>query len=262
MAPRIMNVSAERIQQELTCLLTESPRAGDGLKMLRETGLLEFILPEVASLIGQEQPPLYHPEGDVFTHTVLMLNTMKNPSIQLAYAVLLHDIGKPATADKAIEPDGSERWRFHGHAKTGSEIANQILKRLKLPGRDIEVITHCIRNHMRFMDVQKMKKSTLRQLVGSPTFPIELELHRLDCVSSHGNLANYEFLIKFVEDLQNEPVLPPPWITGHDILSLGVAEGPNVGLWHKKAYEAQLEGQFSNREELLAWLKSVIQDQS
>ena len=258
MSPRITKISAERIQHELTLLLTESPRAGNGLKMLHESGLLKFILPEVEQLFGQEQPPAYHPEGDVFTHTVLMLNGMKNPSVPLAYSVLLHDIGKPATAEKTVEPDGSERWRFHGHAKTGAEIAEQILKRLKLPGRDIDVATHCIRNHMHFMDVQKMRKSTLRQFVGAPTFPIELELHRLDCLSSHGDLTNHGFLEKFLHDLRNEPVLPPPWITGRDILSLGIPEGREVGAWHKKAYEAQLEGRFGNREDLLAWLKSEL----
>ena len=258
LSPRITKVSAERIQHELTRLLTESPRAGKGLKKLREAGLLKFILPEVEQLSGQEQPPVYHPEGDVFTHTVLMLDAMRNPSVQLAYSVLLHDVGKPATAEKTVEPNGSGRWRFHGHAKIGSEIAEQILKRLKLPSLDIEVVTHCIRNHMHFMDTQKMRKSTLRQFVGAPTFPIELELHRLDCVSSHGDLANYRFLEKFLSDLRNEPVLPAPWITGHDILSLGIPKGPQVGSWHKKAYEAQLECHFENRDELLAWLKSEL----
>lgn len=258
MSPHITKVSAERIQHELTLLLTESPRAGNGLKLLREAGLLRFILPEVEQLSGQEQPPAYHPEGDVFTHTVLMLNAMKNPSVALAYAVLLHDIGKPATAKKTVEFDGSKRWRFHGHAKTGADIAEQILKRLRLPNRDSEVVIHCIRNHMHFMNVQKMRKSTLRQFVGAPTFPIELELHRLDCLSSHGDLAHHGFLEKFLNDLQNEPVLPAPWITGHDILSLGIPEGREVGSWHKKAYEAQLEGRFENRDVLLAWLKTEL----
>jgi poly(A) polymerase len=258
MSPRITQISAERIQHELSLLLTDSPRAGNGLKMLHESGLLKFIMPEIEQMIGQEQPPAYHPEGDVFTHTVLMLNNMKNPSVALAYSVLLHDVGKPATAENTVEPDGSSRWRFHGHAKTGAEIAEQILKRLKLPGRDIDVVTHCIRNHMHFTDVQKMRKSTLRQFVGAPTFPIELELHRLDCLSSHGDLAHYGFLEKFLHDLRNEPVLPAPWITGRDILSLGIPEGREVGAWHKKAYDAQLEGRFENREDLLAWLKSEL----
>ena len=258
MSPRITKISAERVQHELTLLLTESPRAGDGLKMLRKAGLLKHIIPEVEQLIGQEQPPAYHPEGDVFIHTVLMLNAMKNPSAQLAYSVLLHDVGKPATAEKTVEPDGSGRWRFHGHAKTGAEIAEQILKRLKLPSRDIEVVVQCIRNHMSFMDVQKMRKSTLRQFVGAPTFPVELELHRLDCLCSHGDLANHEFLERFLSDLKNEPVLPDPWIKGRDILSLGVPEGPDVGTWHKKSYEAQLEGRFNDRDDLLAWLKSEL----
>lgn len=258
MAPRITNISAERIQQELTLLLTESRRAGDGLKLLSDTGLLKFILPEVGRMIGQEQPPEFHPEGDVFTHTVLMLNAMTHPSIPLAYAVLLHDVGKPDTAKNAVEPDGSRRWRFHGHAKTGAEIAEQILKRLKLPNRDIDAAVQCIRNHMGFMDVRNMRRATLRQFVGAPTFPDELELHRLDCLSSHGDLSNHEFLEKFLEELKNEPVLPAPWIRGGDILSLGIPEGPAVGAWYKKAYEAQLEGRFTDRDALLSWLKSEL----
>lgn len=258
MSPRITKISAERIQHELTLLLTESPHAGNGLRMLRDSGLLKYILPEVDEMSGQEQPPAYHPEGDVFTHTALMLNAMKHPSVQLAYAVLLHDVGKPATAEKAVEPDGSERWRFHGHAKTGAEIAEQIMRRLKMPNRDIEVVIQCIRNHMSFIDVQRMRKSTLRQFVGAPTFPIELELHRLDCLSSHGDLSNHSFLEKYLNDLRNEPVLPDPWITGRDILSLGVPQGKDIGLWHKKAYEAQLENRFENRDALLAWLKTEL----
>ena len=258
MASSLTKVSAERIQHELTLLLTESPRTGDGLKLLQKSGLLKFIIPEIEPMIGQEQPPEFHPEGDVFTHTVLMLNSMKSPSVPLAYAVLLHDIGKPSTAQNTVEPDGSRRWRFHGHAKTGAEIAERILRRLKLPARDIEAITHCVGHHMHFSEVQKMRKSTLRQFVGAPTFPIELELHRLDCLCSHGDLRHHAFLEKFLIEMQNEPVLPPPWITGHDILALGIPEGREVGVWHKKAYEGQLEGRFKSRDDLLVWLRSEL----
>ncbi len=258
LAGKITLVSIERIQQELTRILTESSKPGRGIRMLFDLGLLQILLPEVARMAGQAQPVEYHPEGDVFEHTMLMLDAMSPPSLVLAYSALLHDVGKPLTARKTIREDGTERIRFDKHAETGAEAAEAILKRLRLPNRDIEDIVHCIRNHMKFMDVQNMRRATLRRLVGAPTFPVELELHRIDCASSHGDLDNYEFLKRFVEELKNEPVLPPPWINGRDIMALGIPEGPEIGQWHKKAYEAQLEGQFAGRDELLKWLQAQL----
>ncbi len=257
-APRIADVSAERIQQELTRLLLEAPRPGHGVQMLHELGLLEVILPEVAATVGQQQPPAFHPEGDVFTHTVQMLDLMKKPDVQLAYAVLLHDVGKPPTARTVRQADGTDRLRFDKHANVGADMAEAILRRLKLPARDIEAVSCCVGNHMRFSDVPRMRRATLRRLVGAPTFPVELELHRLDCAASHGDLSNYEFLQRFVEELKNEPALPPPWITGDDLIALGLKEGPELGRWHKKAYEAQIEGRFGDREALLGWLKKEL----
>jgi poly(A) polymerase len=259
-AGTIARVSTERIQQELTRMLTEAPRAGQGLALLLDLGLLEVILPEVARMHGQAQPPQFHPEGDVFTHTVLMLDGMQNPNPTLAYAVLLHDIGKPPTATVSIEPDGRERIRFNGHAHEGAIMAQEILRRLKLPNAVIDGATHCVAHHMRFMDVPNMKRSTLRRMVGDPLFPTELELHRLDCLCSHGDLRNYTFLQQFQEALANEPVLPDPWISGHDIMALGILDGPAIGHWHKTAYERQLEGGSASREELLAWLRSEIEN--
>ncbi len=258
LAPRIAGVSAERIQQELTRMLVEAPKAGHGLVLLRKLGLLEVILPEVARMAGQAQPPQFHPEGDVFTHTALMLDAMENPTPALAYAVLLHDVGKPPTAQTVTQPDGSERIRFDGHDAAGVEIADRILRRLRLPNADIEAVTHCVGHHMRFMHVREMRRAKLRAMVGAPTFPLELELHRLDCAASHGDFSNYEFLLQFVEELKNEPVLPKPWINGLDIMTLGVPEGPQVGVWHRKAYEAQLEGRFADRDQLLDWLRTAL----
>ena len=260
LAGTIARVSTERIQQELTRMLTEAPLAGQGLALLLDLGLLEVILPEVARMHGQAQPPEFHPEGDVFTHTVLMLDGMENPDPILAYAVLLHDVGKPPTAAVSIEPDGRERIRFNGHAHQGATMATEILRRLKLPNAVIEGATHCIANHMRFMDVPNMKRSTLRRMVGDPLFPSELKLHRLDCLCSHGDLSNYTFLRQFQKDLANEPVLPDPWISGHDIMALGILEGPAIGHWHKTAYERQLEGSSASKEELLTWLRSEIEN--
>ncbi len=258
-AASILKVSPERIQQELTKLLTQSPRAGQGLLRLKEMGLLNIILPEVAQMQGQEQPPQFHPEGDVLTHTVLMLDRMETPSSTLAYAVLLHDVGKPATAHKTVEPGGSERWRFEGHAQAGADIAREILKRLRFSNDDIERITECIQRHMHFTEVPHMRKSTLRRLVGSPNFETELELHRLDCLCSHGGLEHYHLLKDFVEHMRNEPVLPRPWINGRDIMALGIPEGTAVGRWLNEAYTAQLDGSIKNREELLESLRLRIQ---
>ncbi len=255
-AAAIGKISAERIQQELTRTLLEASRPGDALGLMLETGLLAVILPEVAALRGQAQPPQFHPEGDVFTHTRMMLNAMKSgpaPGLRLAYAVLLHDIGKPPTASL-----DAGRIRFNQHASAGAAMAEAILKRLRLPTDDLKAVTHSIANHMRFMDVRKMRPGTLQRLVGAPTFPLELELHRLDCAASHGDLQNYEFLREFERTFRARPVLPKPWITGHDLLALGVPAGRELGRWKKLAYDAQLERAVADRAAALAWLKKLI----
>jgi len=257
----IGRVSAERIQQELTRILLEAPKPGDALETLSSLGLLKEILPEVEAMRGQEQPPQFHPEGDVWTHTVLMLNAMNNPPRRirlatrgawLAYSVLLHDVGKPATAVKA--PD---RIRFNRHAAFGAEMAGVILRRLRLPSADIKAISYIIGNHMRFIDVRRMRKSTLRRLITTDTFPDELELHRLDCEASHGDMQNHSFLNDFKKGFQAEPILPPPLVTGNDIVALGVLRGPLVGQLKKAAYDAQLEGRFDGRDAALEWLKKM-----
>ncbi|MBU0714612.1 MAG: CCA tRNA nucleotidyltransferase [Verrucomicrobia bacterium] len=269
-APQIEKVSAERIQQELTRILLEAPQPGAAIELLQTVGLLPVILPEVSALRGQEQPPQFHPEGDVWTHTIMMLNAMHprpssladpsslgqaggQPDLRLAYAVLLHDVGKPGTA-KFVE----NRIRFDCHAGVGAALAEEILKRLRLPNDDIKAIAFCIGNHMRFMDVQRMRKATLCRLVGAPTFATELELHRLDCAASHGDLTNHTFLTAFLAARRAEPVLPKPWVTGHDILPLGVTAGREIGRWKQRVYDAQLEGLVENREAALAWLRREL----
>lgn len=259
-AAALGRISAERIQQELTRLLTESPRAGRGIELLRDTGLLDVILPEIAALQGVAQPPEFHPEGDVFRHTVTMLDLMRHPSPELAYAVLLHDVGKPATQRVTTDAQGRERIRFDGHAPAGADLAVAILKRLRASNDLVDTVAHCVRDHMRFLEIQKMRTSKLRALVAAPTFKVELELHRLDCLASHGKLDNHAFLVRFVESLRNEPRLPAPWISGRDIMELGIAEGPEVGRWRQRAFEAQLEGRAASREELLAWLRREISE--
>lgn len=252
-ASGLAEISAERIENEFSRTLTESLRPGDALAELVELGLMQHIIPEILPMIGQEQPPEFHPEGDVFVHTCLMLNLMKNPSRVLAYTALLHDVGKPDTAFM-----GPDRIRFHGHERKSAEMAEVILRRLKLPVKEIRQIVAAIDGHMRFKDVQKMNKATLRKLMGAETFDLEMELHRLDCSGSHRLLDNYDFLLTKAEEMKNEPVLPERWITGKDLKELGVSSGPRMGELLRLAYDAQLEGRFPGRSALLAWLKEQI----
>jgi len=256
-AEKLAEISAERIQGELTRILTESQKPGDSLVLMDQLRLLKVILPEVSAMKGQKQPPEFHPEGDVFAHTVVMLNMLKHPNHQLAYAVLFHDIGKPPTAVEA-----ADRIRFNGHASQGAIMAGEIMRRLRFSSKDIEAIAYCVENHMRFMDVQKMKRSTLRRLVGAATFPLELELHRLDCAASNNDLANWNFLTDFLKQLANEPVLPERWISGLDIMKMGIPESSKVGILLANAYDIQLEGRVKSREELLNWLRKQIMEKS
>lgn len=252
-AESLRRVSAERIRDEFTRLLLEGRRPGDTLGLLLDLRLLQVFLPEVAALKGVEQPVAFHPEGDVFAHTALMLNLMEHRTVELAYAVLLHDVGKPATA--RITP---ERTRFDHHAEHGSRLASDILRRLRFPSVVVKSVSSVIGRHMRFMHVQEMREATLRRLIGSPLFSTELELHRLDCLASHGKLDNYHFLEKARQRISSEPVLPRPWVNGHDLMDMGMKEGPELGAWRGKAYEAQLDGTFKNKQELVAWLRSRI----
>ena len=252
-APDLAKISAERIENEFSRTLTESLRPGDALRELVALGLMNCIIPEILPMIGQEQPPQFHPEGDVFEHTVLMLNLMKHPSRALAYTALLHDVGKPATAFM-----GADRLRFHGHERKSAEMAEEILRRLKLPVKEIKQILIAIDGHMRFKDVQKMNKSTLRKLMGAETFGLELELHRLDCSGSHRLLDNYDYLLKKAEEMEKEPILPERWVTGKDLRELGIESGPRMGELIQLAYDAQLEDRFTDRTALLDWLKTQI----
>lgn len=254
LASTIAKTSAERVLVELDRTLCESPRAGRALLLLDDLGLLDVLLPEVATMKGVEQPPQFHPEGDVFDHTVIMLDAMPSaPESVLAWSVLLHDVGKPVTA--AFE-DG--RWRFNRHATVGAEMAARILKRLRASSRLIDDVTACIAGHMRFADVARMKRSTVRRVVGRPTFPTELELHRLDCEGSHGKLDHHRLLVAAQREFESEPVLPPPFVTGRDLLEMGIAQGPDVGRWKQAVYDAQLEGIVDSRESALAWLRGAM----
>ena len=180
---------------------------------------------------------------------------------ELAYTVLLHDVGKPPTARIGPGTDGKSRIRFDGHADVSTKIAEVILGRLKFPNKERKHILDAIQGHMRFMDVQKMRASTLRKMIGAETFDLEMELHRLDCLGSHEMLDNHDFLRTYVEEMANEPILPEPWISGHDLLELGIREGRLIGQILKEAYDAQMEDRFQKRADLLAWIKSRYGDE-
>ncbi len=259
LAYEITEISAERTAQELTRLLTDSPRAGNGIRLLHDLGLLAHVLPEIPPMIGCEQPPQFHPEGDVFVHTMMMLDALKNPSPVLAWSVLLHDVGKPPTFEITREPDGSDRIRFNNHADVGAEMAERILRRLRMSSELTDAVVYCVQNHMRFGEVSRMKESTLRKLIGAPTYETELELHRIDCLSSHADTSNVDILKTFSEKIRNEPVLPKPWLSGRDLIEIGMPPGPPMGRWLKLAYDAQLENRFPDRDALFAWLRSEIE---
>jgi poly(A) polymerase len=259
-AAQLRRISAERIRDELTRTFVGARQPGDTLHLLLDTGLLAAVLPEVAALAGVEQPAEFHPEGDVFVHTALMLNLLGPPprSEELVWAVLLHDIGKPLTQRWGAGADGRQRIRFDGHDRAGADLADDLLARLKFSNHQRQIITHCVRNHMRFMHVQEMRKAKLRAMIGAPTFPLELELHRVDCLSSHGAQDNYAFLRAYQQQLAEEPALPPAWIRGQDLLALGLPRGPAIGHWLRQAYTRQLEGDAQDRQALLQWLQTEI----
>jgi len=243
-------VSPERICSELVRILTEAAHPGKALALLADTGLLEQILPEALKLKGCEQPPEYHPEGDVWTHTCLMLDGMDSPSPELALAVLLHDIGKPGTR---TEEQG--RIRFQGHAQVGAAFADQWLRTMRVSNAMRKTVVGAVDRHMNFMNVPHMKKAGLRRMVAHPDFPTELDLHRLDCRYSNGITVSADILEAAYAEFQKEKCLPDPWITGTDLLAMGMSPGPEIGLWKTKAYEAQLEGLHPDRDSLLNWVR-------
>ena len=252
-AKEIKNISEERIRDELSKILLDPERVR-GFDLLMESGLMEAIIPEIIDLKGCEQPPQFHPEGDVFVHTRLMLTLLKeDPSLSLVLSVLLHDIGKPATFSYDEEAD---RIRFNGHDKIGSDMAATILRRLKYPNKIIEEVTEMVVNHMTFKDVQKMREAKLKRFMARPTFEDETELHRVDCLGSWGGLDNYDFLNQKRTEFDNEPIIPPPLLTGKDLIEIGWNPGPELGEILTKVQDLQLEGSLSSKEEAMDWVNS------
>ena len=255
LAPKIKIISAERVRDELLKLF-RPPHAARGLVLLRDSGLLEHILPELAATIHCEQSPDYHPEGSVFNHICLMLEQMPADANELLpWTVLLHDIAKPVTAERDA---ATGKIHFYGHEKVGAELAEKILQRLKFSNRQIEEIVACVRHHMQFKDVKLMRKATLRRLLLRETFPLELELHRLDSLGSHGDLAHYDFCVAAAEELKQQPEILPPLLTGDDLLALGVPRGKRIGELLHELRDKQLAEEIKSADAARAWVKEKL----
>lgn len=265
-AERIRLVSMERVGQELVRMFSESPRAGRTLDLLRASGLLAIVLPEIQAMVGVAQPPQFHPEGDVFTHTRLMLDDMPPPARRdprLAMAVLLHDVGKPPTcALRRVGDTGELRITFQSHASVGAEMALDILKRLKRPNEFAEAVSAMVARHMTIVEAPKMRPAKLRRFLASPTMSLELELSRLDIQHSCGGFEAWEFLRDAFERFRSEPVLPPRWVKGADLIALGMEPGEAMGAMLDRLYDRQLEGAEPDRESLLAWAREALGEKS
>jgi tRNA nucleotidyltransferase/poly(A) polymerase len=244
----VTRISAERIFQELDKILL-GPNPDRALGLLHESGLLKIVLPEVFDTVGMQQPEQFHPEGDVFTHTVKALSLLDRPSRTTAWSVLLHDIGKPPTLSV------SDRIRFSNHQHVGARMAEGVLARLKAPRDLTENVCESIDNHMNFMNVTKMRLSTLKKFLSRPTFEDEMELHRADCLASHGDISNYEFLRQKQREIPIDEVRPAALLTGKDLIALGLAPGPAFKKILGEAYDAQLEGTIYTPEDAIAWAK-------
>ena len=250
----ITRVSAERIREELVRILTEG-HARRGFELLDESGLLVEILPEIAAMKGVEQPPEFHPEGDVWTHTLMMLDNLpEHPPVTLAFGVLLHDVGKPSTFRVA------ERIRFDGHVEAGEKIACDILKRLKFSNEEIGQVIALVANHMRFAEVMRMRESTIKRFLRLPKFEEHLELHRIDCLCSNGNLQNYEFMRTKFDESPAQELRPPRLVTGRDLIEAGYKPGPQFSEMLIAVEDAQLEGAIHTREEGLELVRARWQD--
>ncbi len=250
-ASSINQISAERIRDELVRIFL-SPNRVRGWDLLDASGLMRAILPELDAMKGVLQPEQFHPEGDVFVHTRLMLQLLpEEVSVPLVLAVLFHDVAKPVTATV----DKTGRIRFNEHDRIGAEMTDAIMRRLRFSGAEIEATVEMVRQHMVFKDAPNMRVAKLKRFMARPTFGEELELHRVDCESSHRMLDNYEFLLRKREEFANEPIIPPPLVRGDDLIAFGLKPGPKFGEILEAVETRQLEGTLCTREEALEWVK-------
>jgi poly(A) polymerase len=248
LAAQILLVSWERIRNELIKILT-GPAPDKGLDLLAESGILAHILPEVAAMRGVLQPPEFHPEGDVFVHTKNALALLHKPSPVLALGTLLHDVGKPPSFTV------KERIRFDGHVELGGQMAAEICRRLKISRDETAAIVELVLHHLHFMHVKEMRQSTLKRFLRLPNFSDHLELHRVDCMSSHRDLEYYNFCHKKLEELKNNPVVPLPLVNGRDLIDLGYRPGPVFKKILHSVEDLQLEGLLLSREDALEYIK-------
>lgn len=281
-AAKIKLISAERIRDELNKLFappaqggagsplpaadsktgdgahggTRPTAASRGLELLHTSGLLPHILPELAATVTCEQSPDFHPEGTVFTHLRLMLEQMPpDADPLLPWAVLMHDVAKPLTASRDPATGGIH---FYEHEKIGARMATEILERLRFPRKQIEHVAEAVLHHMQFKDAPKMRKATLRRMLLRETFPLELQLHRLDCLGSHGRLDVHAFLVAQAAELAKQPEVRPPLLTGQDLLKLGVKPGPAMGKLLADIREKQLADELKTKVEARAWAKAQL----
>jgi tRNA nucleotidyltransferase/poly(A) polymerase len=273
LAPKIKTISAERVRDELAKLFkpghsgvpaAPGPNAATetiasrGLRLLHESGLLAEVLPEIAASATCAQSPDFHPEGSVFNHLCLMLAHMPDDADPLLpWAVLLHDVAKPMTAER--DP-ATGSIHFYGHEKIGADMAVDIMTRLRFSNQQIEAVATAVRYHMQFKDAPRMRKATLRRMLLRPTFPLELELHRLDCLGSHGRLEIHDFLVAEAAELEKRPQIIAPLVTGRDLQELGLRPGPRIGELLAKIRDRQLDDELKTREEALNWARSALEE--
>jgi len=245
----IHSVSHERIRDELVKMFTR-PHAGKALELLSESGLLHEVLPEIEAMKGVAQPPEFHPEGDVFVHTALLMKQLKNADAVLAFGALLHDVGKPKTFS-----DDGKRIRFNNHAHLGAEMSRDILTRLRFSNKEIEGIVSCVEHHMTFANVKEMRVGKLKRFVARDNFLTELEMHRIDCLACHGDLTLYRFLKRKLRRFKKEELKPKGLLNGHDLIEIGIKPGPIMKTILEETYTMQLEGKLKTKGSALKWVR-------
>jgi poly(A) polymerase len=254
-AHMVKQVSSERIREELTRMLTQG-NARRAFELLDETGILQHVLPEAVRLKGVEQPPQFHPEGDVWVHTLLLLEKLQpGASPTLAWGALLHDIGKPATYQPPDPAVPGDRIRFNGHVEVGVRMSEVILERLRFSREESELIVALVKNHMRFGDILNMREATLKRFLRLPRFEEHLELHRMDCLSAHGDLRLYEYAKEHFETATPEKIRPRLLVTGRDLIAAGYRPGTQFKEMLEAAEDAQLENVVSSRSEAMKLLR-------
>lgn len=257
-APLLNGISIERIREEFIRMLMHPSRVR-AFDLLVESGLMAQFLPEILDLRGCQQPPEWHPEGDVFVHTRLMLSlAAPDASLPLLLSILLHDIGKPAT----FTVDETGRIRFNGHDDVGATMTAGILRRMKFPNEIVDAVVEMVAYHMRYMHVQDMRVAKLKRFMARPTFIEEMELHRIDCAGSNGFTDNYDFLTAKLEEFSQAPIIPPRLVSGRDLMELGIEAGPRMGEILTAVQTQQLEGLLTTPDQALAWVKQQFLPES